>query len=147
MYTAVQSFKGNFPKEIFDDTKDVIEKITALGIKIGILTSSRTEQVIEDLNRLGIPPKRFFHIQGSDQTRVGKPNPGVFEPIMKKINDMGVDKGSVAYVGDSLIDLKTATDAKLDFIAVATGTASREELQNQGAKTIASSLSEILEFI
>ncbi len=89
----------------------------------------------------------FFIIQGADEVSAHKPDPDVFLPTLKKLDQKGINnKKSILYVGDSLDDLKAAYGAGIDFIAVTTGLYSREDFLAAGAKVILSDIREILKF-
>ncbi len=58
-------------------------------------------------------------IVGGEDVTCEKPDP---EGLLKAVETLGRDKQDVLYVGDSLVDAKTAQSAGVDFAAVLTGT-------------------------
>ena len=66
---------------------------------------------------------------GGDAVTHHKPNP---EGLLLAISRLGAQKQDVLYIGDALVDAEAARQAGIDFLAVLTGTVSREtfEIEN-----------------
>ncbi len=132
MRRAYASTADRFPKEIHDDTLEVIDSLHNRGIEIGIVTATNREFLLRDLKRLNVPIEKFFCLQAADETAFHKPDPRVFDPILEKLSARGIDESDVVYVGDALTDFHAARDAGLAFVAVTTGLHSAEEFKSEG---------------
>lgn len=95
------------------------------GYKLGIITtkySYRIEGILEKYQEKDL----FDVIIGGDNVKHPKPDP---EGIFKVLELWGVPKEEVLYVGDSLVDAKTARAAGVDFAGVTTGATPKEALE------------------
>ena len=63
------------------------------------------------------------------------------------LNHFNVSKEKAVYIGDSDVDVATARNSELDMIAVDWGFRTRECLVEQGATTIISNPSEIINYV
>ncbi len=124
----------------------LIKKLLGDNIRVGILSAATNEGVLEDLIRFGFPIDKML-LQGSEDTLVHKPDPGVFEPMLDKLREEGIDKDEIVYVGDSMDDMKASTLAGISFIAVTTGLYSEEEFQKNGAEVIISDIKDLPDLI
>lgn len=73
-----------------------------------------------------------------------KPDPEILDTI---INNAGIEKNEILYVGDSGVDVMTALNAKVPFMGVLWGFRPRKELEELGAKQFAETTKDILDFI
>lgn len=122
-------FKEKADMVMVDNTRiypGVLESLRSLkmrGYTIGIVTTKyhyRIEQILEKYNASQL----IDFIVGGDDVKVEKPSP---EGILWIINQLELDKKHVLYIGDSIVDSKTAMNADVDFAAVLTGTTKKEE--------------------
>lgn len=60
---------------------------------------------------------------------------------------MGGTKDEVLYVGDSLVDAKTAKNADVKFAAVLTGTTARADFENYNSVYIGDNISDVYKHI
>ena len=60
---------------------------------------------------------------------------------------LGVKKNETLYIGDNIIDAKTAMAAGVDFAAVLTGSTSKDEFRTLDNVFIADKLTDIFNFI
>jgi phosphoglycolate phosphatase len=123
------SLSKEFPMMATKGAKDLIEKFHKT-IPLGILTASNRRAVLEDLERLKIYPHYFNHIQTSEDTIVHKPDPLVFQPILRAFT--GIDTKNILYIGDSTSDFLAATEGGLNFIGVTTGRTTAKEFVERG---------------
>ncbi|HIU76829.1 MAG TPA: HAD-IA family hydrolase [Candidatus Pelethocola excrementipullorum] len=92
------------------------------GMKLGIVTTKyhyRIDQILKLCHGEGI----FDRIVGGEDVEREKPDP---EGLLFCIDAWGMKKEEVLYVGDSLVDAKTAKNAGVPFCAVTTGTTDEE---------------------
>lgn len=112
-----ESITSQFPLSVYDNGVIVLEKLLR-KFAVGILTSSGRKVVIDDLIKLGFPIHKIIYIQTSEDTDVHKPNPRVFDPMMKILDLKGIKEHEVIYVGDSQKDFQAATNRGIGFIGV-----------------------------
>jgi len=130
----------------YSDAISVLELLYKLGFRMGIVGntvfwSSRYTRGL--LERLGVA--RFFEIMVfSDATRINKPDRRIFLLFAKQ---MDVDPGSVAHVGDSVIeDVGGALSAGMKAIHIDRGRKSRLVLKDLGLALI-SELHQIIDVL
>lgn len=103
---------------------ELIRQWKERGYKLGIVTTKyryRIESILEKYNE----PDLFDAIIGGDNVIHPKPDP---QGIFRVLEMWGMSKGEVLYVGDSLVDARTAQAAEVDFAGVTTGTTGKEAL-------------------
>jgi phosphoglycolate phosphatase len=86
----------------------------------------------------------FDEILGQKDEMKCKPDP---EPVLFLLKKMALEPQEVLYVGDSEVDILTAQNAGLDFIAVSWGFRSEEQLRQAGAEEIIQEPRELLKFL
>lgn len=133
----------DFPKLLPDDTISTLTYLKKIGKKIGVVTAANVLSFNYDLKSLGIPRELFDYIQTERDTSFHKPNPKVFEPAVKWLNQQYIKPSEVVYVGDGLHDMKAALGAGFEFIGVTTGLVTQTEFKKNGAKTTIKKLSEL----
>ena len=69
-----------------------------------------------------------------------KPDP---EGLLWTVKHLHVEKEEVLYVGDSLVDAKTAENADIAFAAVLTGTTTKEEFHKHDLVYIGQGIKEV----
>lgn len=121
---------------------ELVEKLKAAGIKTAVSTNKADAPAQE----LG---KEYFNgifdlIVGQRDGLRTKPAPDSVNEILKILN---IQKKDAVYVGDSDVDVQTATNSGLDFIGVSWGFRGRKFLQEKGAKNIVDSADEILDLV
>ncbi len=95
------------------------------GYKLAIVTTKyhyRIEAILQKYQE----PDLFDMIVGGDEVKYPKPDPqGVFHVL----GEWDLSKDEVLYVGDSLVDARTAQAAGVDFAGVTTGTTGKDEME------------------
>ena len=130
---AAENFRQLFVKKadevmvagtvLYQGVKEILQELRDRGYKIGIVTtkySYRIRDIFTKFDALSL----LDLIVGGDDVKVEKPSP---EGLLYAIDRFGFDKKEVLYVGDSIVDAKTAKNADVDFAAVLTGATTREE--------------------
>lgn len=126
--------------ELFEDTVYVLSSLRAKGAGLGIVTTKYRYRIIDVLKKFEI--SNFFDvIVGGDNVKNPKPNP---EALVKALSLFNCTKENVVYIGDSIIDAKTANSAKVDFVAVTSGTTKRSEFMDLPHIAIIDSLPDLL---
>lgn len=109
--------------ELYPGVKEVLGKLKRAGYRTGIVTTKFHYRIEQILNKFGAV-ELIDLIVGAEDVKIEKPDP---EGLLWTIGQMKLDRGEVLYVGDSLVDAKTAENAKVKFAAVLTGTTTKEE--------------------
>lgn len=89
-------------------------------------------------------PGTFPVVRGRIDGFPGKPDPAGIHLIM---SELGADKASTLYVGDSNIDIRTAHNSGLVSCGVSWGFRGRQELEEAGAQHIVDTAEELLALI
>lgn len=124
---------------LYDDTVDILQTLKKNGFNTGIVTTKYRFRIVETLNKHGISDLVDIIVGGED-VKVPKPSP---EGLLLAIDCLKAQRNKVLYVGDSLIDAKTAKAANVDFAAVTTGTTKESDFLQYPRIKISKSLSEL----
>lgn len=101
---------------------EFLDRLKRAGYLIGVVTTKyhyRIDQIAKQFHA----DELFDQIVGGDDVTQPKPDP---EGLLSLLKIWNLDKDEVLYVGDSLVDAKTARAAGIAFAAVTTGTTERE---------------------
>lgn len=129
--------------QLYDGVKDVLCSLKTTGCKTAIVTSKfhyRIEQILDKFDAAGL----IDLIVGAEDVKAEKPSP---EGLLWAIEQLAVKAEEILYVGDSIVDAKTAANAKVAFAAVLTGVTGREEFVGYDHVFIGGSLAEIYHYI
>jgi len=129
--------------ELYAGVKDDLKKLKAKGYKIAIVTTKfhyRIEQILSKFNANEL----VDIIVGAEDVKIEKPNP---EGLLWTIEHLETMNEEVLYVGDSLVDAKTAENAKVEFIAVLTGTTTRDDFRSYNSVYIGKNISDVCKYI
>jgi len=121
------SIRHLFPNKAYPDALTTVQTLLA-HLHVGILSSAAKHLVINDLKDLGFDYRQLFYVQGSEDTTVHKPHPGVFAPILLKLKQRSVAPSS---------DYLAARHAGLEFYGIPERTTPVEVFDQAGAKTLA----------
>ena len=125
--------------ELYPDAKKVLEFLKQNGIKVAVVTTKfdyRIEGILEKCHA-----KEYVEmIVGGNNVANPKPDP---EGVLKVLKEWNLDKSEVLYVGDSLVDAKTAECAGVPFAGVTTGTTTTEDFRDYDNVGIFQNLSEL----
>lgn len=125
---------------LFEDTINTLQTLKQNGITTGIVTTKYRFRIVETLKLHGIS-ELFDIIIGGEDVKVPKPSP---EGLFLAIESLNAQVKDVLYIGDSLVDAKTALAANVDFAAVTTGTTTEYEFSQYPCVKISKSLSGLL---
>jgi phosphoglycolate phosphatase len=124
---------------LYDDTISTLQKLKHNGFTTGIVTTKYRYRIVETLNTHGISDLVDIIVGGED-VKVPKPSP---EGLLLAISCLNSQLNNVLYIGDSLIDAKTALAANVDFAAVTTGTTSENDFTQYPCIKVSKNLSEL----
>lgn len=112
--------------ELYSNVKNIMTELRNSGYKLGIVTTKFRYRIEGILGKFDAD-NMVDLIVGGDDVKVEKPNP---EGLIYAIETLGLEGSQILYVGDSIVDAKTACNAGVDFAAVLTGTTTREEFEH-----------------
>ena len=96
---------------------------------------------------MSVKPLCDRYFKGLFDTSLGKgkdlPKKPAPEMTEKIINDFGLDKSDVVYIGDSEVDIQTAANAEIDAVIVSWGFRTEEQLKKSGAKRVYSNTDQV----
>ena len=129
--------------ELYPDTKIVLRALKDRGYKTAIVSTKHDNQLEAILTKFQANDLVDM-IVGSNNVPTPKPAP---DGIQKVMTEMNLKKEEILYVGDSLVDAKTAENVGVKFAAVLTGTTTKEEIEQYQNVYIAQKLEEIYGYI
>lgn len=109
-------------------------KLKEMGYVIGIVSSTpkRGFERTYAKHLSHFPKDNYAFIFTSEDTKVHKPDPKVFDEAFSELEKLGVDSSQVAYIGDGINDYRAARDRGIRFVAVTSGFATRENFIAEG---------------
>lgn len=122
---------------------ELLEELKRRGVRIAV-ASNKFQAGTEKLMRRFFPEIECAPIFGQRPNVPLKPDPAVVEEILSLT---GVARERVLYVGDSGIDMQTASAAGVRSVGVTWGFRTREELAQSGARHIVDRAEEILNLL
>lgn len=128
--------RSKFPKFLFKNTLKTLSALRKSGKKVGLITATTKLSLNYDFQTLGIPEQLFDYIQTEDDTSFHKPDPRVFEPVLKWLEKQQIHPHEVLYVGDHLTDMLAAKQSGFNFVGVGTGLFSAQEFEKQNVKAV-----------
>lgn len=138
--------RNQFPKKRFNDAIETIQALRGKQILTGVVTATTRSSLEHDWRTLHMEKELFDYIQTEDDTAIHKPDPRVFSPALEWLKAAEISPSEVAYIGDSLNDMKAAQGAGFIPIGVATGLITVEEFTRFGVKGI-QNLSELFSIV
>jgi len=129
--------------EIVAETIPTLTFLQEQGLQLGVVSTKKKEVVLELAREYGL--EKFFDlIVGRDAITHPKPHP---EPILHACTELKVAPQEILFVGDSLLDLRSAKAAKATFVGVLTGVCERDELEKNHADYIFSHVGELVNLV
>jgi phosphoglycolate phosphatase len=126
----------------YDGIIELLDNLKSRHIKLSVL-SNKSDELTKHITQ-ALFPNYFDPVVGLSIEAHKKPNPfGVLE-ISKTL---GIPPEELIYVGDTGIDMQTATRANMFGVGVLWGFRSKEELVSNGAKYVLSSPSDLIEIL
>lgn len=122
--------------QIYEPVKSLFATLREKGCKIGIVTTKYHYRIDAILAKFDMTDMVDI-IVGGDDVKTPKPDP---EGLLYAIKQLKLDKKDILYVGDSVVDAKTAQTAGVDFAGVLTGTTKAEDFASYKNVCIAEDL-------
>lgn len=120
---------------------DLLRALKERGIKMGV-ASNKIHSAVTELNEIYFEGLIGAAV-GVEEGRPAKPDPDMVGRILK---ELGSTQEETLYVGDSQVDILTAKNAGLYFVAVLWGFRDREELLAAGALRFIQKPTELLQY-
>lgn len=127
--------------ELYPEAEDILKMLKQRGINVAIVTT-KFDYRIEGILKKCHAAEYVQMIVGGNNVANPKPDP---EGLLKVLEAWKLSKEDVLYVGDSLVDAKTAQQAKVSFAGVTTGTTAAEEFMKYDRIGVFQNLSELAE--
>lgn len=149
IYKLFEKFKEIYDSAIYSNTKpyngvyELLDELTKQEFKIGILSNKPHEFTLKYV-------QKFFHkynlqeIHGQKENIPKKPNP---TGAINIANEFNISCEDTLFVGDSDVDMQTATNANMIAVGVEWGFRTVEELKENGANHIVRTPLEILHLL
>ncbi|SBW09235.1 Phosphoglycolate phosphatase [uncultured delta proteobacterium] len=125
----------------YDGIFPMLERLAAMGIPLAVL-SNKSRIFTGDFVRRFFPETPFVTVQGSPEGGTAKPDPAMALAIAAQLD---LPPGSVAFMGDTRVDMETAVNAGMLPVGVLWGFRPEEELREHGAKIIISKPEELFD--
>lgn len=109
----------------FDGIEEALEKLSEMGVSLGIITSRSRREYEEDLGQQRLGDYFSCVVTASDTGR-GKPYP---DPMLEYLKNTGAKPEEVLYFGDSPYDMECAKGAGVDRALVLWGGIPPEEIE------------------
>lgn len=124
---------------LFPGVSDSLDQLSCAGVRMGVATSKKRSSAEPLLAHLKIAGY-FEACIGPEDVIHPKPHP---EPIQALMRQMNIAQPSwLVFIGDTRFDADSARAARVPFIGVTTGYATRAELEACGVQTIVDSMAE-----
>ena len=128
----------------YEGIPELLSTLKAQGHQLTVASNkyqAATEKIVSHFF-----PNTFDVILGEREGIERKPNPQIVYDILNQLSTVNYQL-STLYVGDSLVDMQTAQNAGVPFVACSWGFVPREQLMTAGSQRIADSASDILSFV
>lgn len=129
--------------QLYEPVKEVFSFLQESGGKIGIVTTKYHRRIDAILAKFDMSHMVDI-IVGGDDVKLPKPAP---EGLLYVMEQLQLEKADILYVGDSVVDAKTAQSAEVDFAGVLTGTTSAKDFAKFTNVCIADDLYGIKNFL
>ena len=118
---------------------ETLKELKQMNLKIGLCTTSSEKAANYIIKRFKI--QDFFQVVVSrDKVKYVKPSTEQFEVAL---NALGVSPQAAIIVGDSIVDMQSAKETKAIAVGLPTGMSTLDQLKNNGANYIITSLTDL----
>ena len=127
----------------YDGINDLLNKLIDMNIQIGV-NSNKNDDYTKKLIAISFPFIHEEYVLGKRPNYPVKPDPINNKELLEKMN---VKKEEVLYVGDSLVDIKTAQNSGLKAISVTWGFVDKDILKANNPDYLIDKPSELIDII
>jgi phosphoglycolate phosphatase len=128
---------------VFDNVEEIIGRLRKADMKTAIVSTKFRYRIAEILERENLLTL-FDLIVGGEDVHEHKPNP---EGLNQAVTRLKSRKEDTVYIGDSVIDAKTAQRAGVDFMAVLSGVTSCDDFNSHISLAFLDSLCQLPEIL
>jgi phosphoglycolate phosphatase len=126
---------------LYPQVAQLLDALQAQGVPMAILSNKREDFTRAVVDRL-LPRWRFWNVRGERPGVPRKPDPTAARELTK---ELAMPDERCAFVGDTRIDMETATRAKMLAVGVLWGFRDRQELIASGARILLTQPLELLD--
>lgn len=146
---CVSGFRETYEETWNNKTKpypqiaELLDELENRGLKIAVLSNKPhdfTRTCVDEL----LSGWHFFAVLGARDGYPLKPDPA---PAVEIVNRAGTVPARVVYVGDSAVDMETATRAGMFPVGALWGFRTREELEANGARVVIENPLDLLRYL
>jgi HAD superfamily hydrolase (TIGR01509 family) len=138
-----QEIKRGDAIEMYSEMPALVDACLKAGLRVGVFTGAGRRYGLTRLERMGVAAKIHGFVAGDDVTRT-KPAP---DGVLRLCELVDVARESAVYVGDSPLDLRSASDAGVQAIGVEWGVSSREVLLKENPCAVVASRRELADML
>lgn len=125
----------------FQGEKEALTKLKELGYKLFVVTN-KPQFLMEEILSKTYGKDFFTEAVGQSESSLPKPNPKSINDLVAKHN---LDKSKIIYVGDSSVDLDTASNAGIESVLVTFGYDEYTSMLKAKATYVVNSIDEFLD--
>ena len=123
----------------YEGIHELLHKLQDNGAMLAV-ASNKFQHGVDRLVAKFFGDIEFVAIEGNREGAPLKPDPAIIDNILRKA---GVERHDAVMIGDSGIDIRTATNAGIESIGVSWGFRFAEELYDAGATTVVTTAEEL----
>ena len=123
----------------YEGMHDLLHRLRREGVQVAV-ASNKFQHGTDRLVAKFFGDVDFVAVEGNREGVPLKPDPAIVNNILAKA---GVERSRAVMIGDSGIDIRTATAAEIDSIGVAWGFRFANELYHAGAKRVVTTAAEL----
>jgi len=127
----------------YDGISELLEELVSRNMKMAVF-SNKADEFTKYIVHALLPEWNFEAILGLSVDAHKKPNPFVALQISEKF---GVSPNEIIYVGDSGVDMQTATNAGMYAVGALWGFRTEAELTSNGARHLIKKPSDLLKIL
>lgn len=127
----------------YEGVPEMLDSLTTRGINMAILSNKPHDFTEVTVSRF-LPHWRFLIVMGAVPSVPRKPDPSAALEITRRLN---VQPSEFLFVGDSDVDMKTATAAGMYAVGALWGFRTADELVASGAKVLIENPTRLLELL
>ena len=142
-YVGIYTSNYNIKSHAYDGVPELLQELQKKGVLLAV-NSNKPDHLTKALINECFPDIEFVGVIGDQKDLPKKPDPTGANGL---IDQMGLNKDEVLYIGDSETDIKTAKNAGLKSIGCLWGFRDLETLKEAGADIIVSEPQEILNYL
>lgn len=126
LFTQVAQPRQRTESVLFPGGQELLEALYAQGIKLGLISTKRSDILEDIMKRYGLLEKLSLVI-GSDRVTRHKPDP---EGLLLALEKLELRREELLFCGDTVLDAGAAQAAGVDFCAVLNGTTPASAFQD-----------------